>query len=120
MKHLSALGIAVSIGLIWYGRRTASDLRIIGYIMLAPALFGAYKSFGGPALALSKKALAAGAPSNGASLPTRKAVARAGTRASVSTTGSGPPAIGGTPRSGSSANGSGTRPPAKKFGKVSS
>lgn len=118
MKHLSALGIAVSLALIWYGRRTASDLRIIGYIMLAPALFGAYKAFGGPALALSKKAVAAGAPANGAGLPTSEANTPAAAQSTVKWGGlKSIPRIGGTPRSGGQADGSGLDAPKKAWSK---
>lgn len=65
-QFLPHLGLIVGIALIWYGRSHASDLRIIGYIIIAPSLFGLAKKYGG--VDLSGK-LQGGAPASGEAFP---------------------------------------------------
>jgi len=45
VKLLPHFGLILGIGLIWYGRSNASDLRIIGYIIVAPSLFALIKKY---------------------------------------------------------------------------
>ena len=65
-QFLPHIGLAVGIGLIWYGRSHASDLRIIGYIIVAPSLFGLAKKYSG--VDFSGKTVG-GAPQTGEALP---------------------------------------------------
>lgn len=72
MKFLPHAGILFGLALVWYGRKTSSDLRIIGYIIIAPSLFGLIKTSSG--VDLSGK-IAGGAPASGDALPSRDSVA---------------------------------------------
>ncbi len=66
MKFLPHFGLLAGLGMIWYGRKTSSDLRIIGYIIVAPSLFGLMKTYSG--VDLSGK-IVGGAPKSGEALP---------------------------------------------------
>lgn len=76
MKFLPHIGILVGAALVWYGRSHQSDLRIIGYIILAPALFGLIKQNTGVDLAGK---IQGGAPASGEALPREGSVALAAT-----------------------------------------
>ncbi len=76
MQYLPHIGIIAGAALIWYGRAHNSDLRIIGYIIIAPALFGLIKSNVGVDLAGK---IQGGAPASGEALPRSASVALAAT-----------------------------------------
>jgi len=76
VKFLPHIGIIVGAALVWYGRSHQSDLRIIGYIILAPAIFGIIKSNTGVDIAGK---IQGGAPASGEALPREGSVSVAGT-----------------------------------------
>jgi hypothetical protein len=89
VKFLPHIGILVGAALVWYGRSHQSDLRIIGYIILAPALFGLLKANTGVDLAGK---IQGGAPASGEALPREGSVSVAGTiRPSILGSRSAPP-----------------------------
>lgn len=76
MQYLPHIGLIIGGVLVWYGRSHNSDLRIIGYIILAPALFGLIKSNVGVDL---EGKIQGGAPASGEALPREGSVSVAST-----------------------------------------
>ena len=67
LNFLPHAGIILGVGLVWYGRTHNSDARIIGYIILAPSLFGLLRQLTG--VDVNSPKVMGGAPASGEAFP---------------------------------------------------